>query len=68
MKLPNEYLGRINFSLMNELKTLEITTDALYKNFDHYEQSYSEFSGVSIGNDSDSNFCKGIDYSQLQLP
>jgi hypothetical protein len=53
------------------LKTLEITTDLLSNNFDHYnEQSYSEFSGVSIGNDGslEQNFSKGIDYSQLQLP
>lgn len=61
--LPSEYLSRINLSLMNQLKILEITTDAIYKNFDHYEQSYSEFSGVSIGNDCDGNYCKGIDYS-----
>ena len=50
---------------MNQLKVLEITTDAIYKNFDHFEQSYSEFSGVSIGNDCDGNYCKGIDYSSL---
>ena len=53
---------------MNQLKVFEITTDAIYKNFDHFEQSYSEFSGVSIGNDCDGNYCKGIDYSSLQLP
>ena len=48
---------------MNKLHTLEITTDFIYNNFDQYEQSYSEFSGVSIGNDSDNTYCKGIDYS-----
>ena len=51
---------------MKNLQTLEITTDLISSNFDHYnEQSYSEFSGVSIGNDLESNYCKGIDYSQL---
>ena len=54
---------------MNQLESLEITTDFIQNNFDHYnEQSYSEFSGVSIGNENDTNYCKGIDYSQLQLP
>lgn len=51
---------------MNYLETLEITTDYIYDNFDKYEHSYSEFSaGVSMGNDSDGGYCKGIDYSQL---
>ena len=53
---------------MNYLQTLEITTDLCNSNFDHYEQSYSEFSGVSIGNDTEGNYSKGIDWSQLQLP
>jgi hypothetical protein len=68
MKLPqpNDSLRRINLKDMNYLETLEITTDYIYDNFDKYEHSYSEFSaGVSMGNDSDGGYCKGIDYSQL---
>lgn len=37
LKLPNDYLRRINFSIMNYLQTLEITTDLCNSNFDHYE-------------------------------
>ena len=37
LKLPSDYLRRINFSLMSQLQTLEITTDFIYSNFDHYE-------------------------------
>ena len=48
---------------------MEITTDLIHQNFDQFEQSYSEFSGVSISaDDSENNYCKGINYSQLQLP
>lgn len=32
------------------------------------EQSYSEMSCLSLGNDSDHQYCKGIDYNQLKLP
>ena len=68
LKLPSEFLRRINFSIMQRLHTLEITTDLPQLPCDFAEQSYSEFSGVSIGNDGESAQCKGIDYSQLQLP
>jgi hypothetical protein len=70
LELPSDYLRRINFSVMNQLQTLEITTELSSNSFDHtYEPCYSELSGVSIGNELEGvNYCRGLDYSQLQLP
>lgn len=72
LKLPSDYLRRINFSLMNKLHTLEITTDLNHTPIDQLNEhnNYSELSaGMSIGNEHESqNYSKGIDYSQLQLP
>jgi hypothetical protein len=71
LKVPNEYLRRINFQLMNHLQTLEITTELNQHSVENqYDPSFSELSGGnSLGMDVDCNNCsKGIDYSLLQLP
>lgn len=66
LKIPPEYLKKINFSVMEQLETLEITTDLIIShNMDNFDSEMSERVSLS---QQDSDYCKGLDYANLHLP
>ena len=66
LKIPPEYLRRINFGSMDQLMTLEICRDLMTPNTENPFDS--ELSGGVSLSGHESEHCKGIDYANLQLP